>query len=451
LSKIEAGKVELHIEKVDVVTMLRDVAATVHPLMEKNRNTLKTSCHEKVGVIESDLTRLRQVLFNLLSNAAKFTEDGQITLEAAHECVDHSDWVVFRVGDSGIGMTPEQVDHVFEAFQQADASTTRKYGGTGLGLTITKSFCEIMGGGIKIESEEGKGTTFIVRLPVKPPLSLSAAPSSKPPAPGSADETIAERHAAGGGKTILVIDDDSNARSLIQRSLNKAGFHAVTAPSGELGLALARKHRPVAITLDVMMPTMDGWAVLRQLKTDPALRDIPVIMLTMVEDKEMGYALGASDYLSKPVDRDHLLAVLNRISGDSTSRCVMVVEDDPNIREILCRSLSGGGWEVEAAENGQAALECLGAFSPNVIILDLMMPEMDGFEFVKQMRRNRDWQSIPILVLTAKDLTAEDFRRLNGSVERILRKGDEGLDQLLIEVRRVVGEVPRGGEEIEPG
>jgi CheY-like chemotaxis protein len=235
--------------------------------------------------------------------------------------------------------------------------------------------------------------------------------------------------------TVLVIDDEAAVRDLMQRFLTKEGFRVVTAPGGEDGLRWARELRPEAITLDVMMPGMDGWAVLSALKADPDIADIPVIMLTIVDDKNLGYALGASDYLTKPIDRERLVTILKKYRRDLP---VLVVDDDAALRQLLQRMLEPEGFAVVEAENGRVALERLRDVSPSVVLLDLMMPEMDGFEFVAQFRRHEAWRAIPIVVMTARDLSRDDHERLNGYVQKILQKGAHGRDQLLAEVRELV-------------
>jgi CheY-like chemotaxis protein len=235
--------------------------------------------------------------------------------------------------------------------------------------------------------------------------------------------------------TVLVIDDEPAVRDLMQRFLTKEGFRVVTAPGGEDGLKLARELKPDAITLDVMMPGMDGWAVLTALKADPAVADIPVIMLTIVDDRNLGYTLGAADYLTKPIDRDRLVTVLKKYRRDLP---VLIVDDDAVLRQLLRRILEPEGYKVVEAENGRVALDRLRAVSPSVILLDLMMPEMDGFEFVTEFRRHEAWRAIPIVVITARDLSRDDHERLNGYVEKILQKGANGRDQLLAEVRELV-------------
>ena len=434
LSKIEAGKMDLYLETFDLGEVVGDVTATVRPLFEKRNNTLTPTVAPDTGSMHADQTKVRQILFNLLSNASKFTENGTITLKVGRRADGDRDGIEFQVQDSGIGMTPEQVEKLFQPFTQADVSTTRKFGGTGLGLTIVKRFCELMGGRIDVASEAGRGTTFTTWIPalVAPPQTESAAEIDLPAGVEPA-----------GGSTVLVIDDDPIARDLLTRVLAKQGYRVRTAADGKAGLEMAAADRPDAIVLDVMMPRMDGWAVLSALKGDPQLDDVPVVMHTMVDDRNLGYALGASDYLTKPVDRDRLVAVLNKYRARSAVGPVLVVEDDDDTREAVHRGLANGGWQVSEANNGRVALERLAEAKPVVIILDLMMPEMDGFEFVDEMRKNPEWVDIPVVVLTAKELTAEDRSRLNGHVEKVIQKGSLGRDAILQEVRRLVAACTR--------
>jgi signal transduction histidine kinase/CheY-like chemotaxis protein len=429
LSKIEAGKMELYVETFDLATMLRDVESTIQLLAEKNANALVVQRSDHLGDMRADLTKVRQNLFNLLSNACKFTQRGTISLDVTREVVDGLEWVTFRVTDTGIGMTPEQTARLFQPFTQADASTTRQYGGTGLGLAITKHFCQMMGGDIAVESELGKGSTFCITLP--------ATVNDPRVQPALSEQFPSEVLSAGAG-VVLVIDDDPTVRELLQRSLTREGIRVVCAAGGEEGLRLAKQLHPTAITLDVMMPGMDGWAVLTALKADAELADIPVIMLTIVDDKNLGYALGAADYLTKPVDRDRLVAILQKYRREDPSRLVLVVEDDAAAREILHRTLEKEGWAVTTAENGRVALQRVAEQRPALILLDLMMPEMDGFQVVGALREREAWRSIPIVVVTAKDLTTEDHLRLNGYVEKILQKGAYSREALLAEIRNLV-------------
>ena len=429
LSKIEAGKMDLFLESFSISRVIEDVVNTIRPLVEKNANTLQVHCAADLGTMHADLAKVRQSLFNLLSNACKFTENGTITLEVSPELIGGVDWIKFSVSDTGIGMAPEQMEKLFQPFIQGDASTSRKFGGTGLGMTITHRFCQMMGGEITAASELGVGTTFTIRLPAQVKAQpTAAAPLSEPP-----EQVVSE-----GLSTVLVIEDDPDTRDLLKRFLSKDGFRVKTVSEGEEGLRLARELQPDVITLDVMMPGLDGWAVLTELKADPALADIPVVMLTIVDNKNLGYALGASDYLTKPIQRERLLAVLEKYRRYPQPGPVLVVEDDPDTREILGRLLEKEGCQVIAAENGRVALERLAECQPMLILLDLMMPEMDGFQFVDRVRQHENWRTIPIVVVTAKDLTKEDRLRLNGYVQEIIRKGACPQDELLAQVSELV-------------
>jgi len=435
LSKIEAGKMDLYLETFDLQTTVRDVVTTMQPLIDVNENKLVVDVPADAGAMHADLTKVRQGLFNLLSNASKFTDHGEIRLTVRRETVEGTDWIHFQVTDSGIGMSPEQTQKVFQAFTQADPSTTRKYGGTGLGLTITKKFCEMMGGSINFSSELGKGTTFIIRLPA-----LVADDKKQQQAAEPARQRAAAKAATNGAAgSVLVIDDDPVVQELMRSFLGKEGYRVTVAGGGEEGLVCARQLRPDVITLDVAMPKMDGWSVLSTLKADPDLNDIPVIMLTMVDNKGMGYALGAAEYMTKPINRERLVSVLRKYSRLRDSRPVLIVEDDPDTRSILKGTLEKDGWKVETAENGRVALAIVGHGLPGVVLLDLMMPEMDGFTFVSEFHQLAEARSVPIIVLTAKDLTEDDRRRLNGYVEQVVQKGFN-TDSLLKQVRDLVAQ-----------
>jgi CheY-like chemotaxis protein/anti-sigma regulatory factor (Ser/Thr protein kinase) len=437
LSKIEAGRMDAYAEDIDVGILIDEVAATAQQLMGKNDNRLIIARGEALGSAYQDLTKLRQSLFNLLSNAAKFTHQGSVTLRVERESRDGGDWLVFAVSDTGIGIAEDKLEHVFKEFSQADSSTTRNYGGTGLGLAISKRFCQILGGDLTLQSVPGEGSTFTIRLPATLPGSEPRqAPADAAPIKIAANlEAIGE---AGPGQTVLVIDDETEACEIIGRFLQKDGFTVATAGSGEEGLRLAHEIQPAAITLDVMMPDMDGWSVLRALKADPGLREIPVIMVTMVDDKTRGYSLGATDYLTKPVDRELLLHMLCRYHPAEKHRTVMLVEDDEATREMMARTLDKAGWDVTEAGNGREALDRLAQETPRLILLDLMMPVMDGFDFLLEMRANTDWQDIPVIVLTAKYLTDEDRRVLSGRVEQVVAKGACSREHLMELVRGLV-------------
>ena len=295
-----------------------------------------------------------------------------------------------------------------------------------MGLAITRHFCEMMGGAVLVESEVGKGSTFTMRLPAVTTEIQETTP-----------ETPAET-ATPAANTVLVVDDDANVHDLMQRSLAGQGFNLVRAMGGQEGLRLAKELLPAVITLDVMMPGMDGWAVLAALKADPDLADIPVIMVTIIDQKNMGYALGAAEYLTKPIDRGRLLSVLNKYKQEAKTGPVLVVDDAKTVRDMVRRMLQKEGWEVAEAENGQVALDMLDETGPSLILLDLMMPEMDGFEFIEELRRSERWSRVPVVVVTAKDITNKDRQRLNGFVEKVVQKGSYSAESLMTELRGLV-------------
>jgi signal transduction histidine kinase/DNA-binding response OmpR family regulator len=427
LSKIEAGRMTVFLEPVDILQTAKDVAATVDPLVAKNANTFELQCADDVGQMRTDLTKLRQTLFNLLSNASKFTEKGKITLEIKRRA---DGMVSFAVQDTGIGMNRSQMEKLFGEFVQADASTTRKYGGTGLGLAISRKFCRMLGGDITVESEPGRGSVFTAILPVE---AKEPAPEAEAePAPTVAAAT--EKEGARG--TLLVIDDDPSSRELLQRMLEKEGYAVRLAANGPDGIAAAKEHKPDLITLDVMMPSMDGWAVLSALKADPATADVPVVMLTMVEDRPMGFALGATEYLTKPVQKSRVLEAVSRCVGQKSDD-ILVVEDDPMAADIVMRTVQADGHRCRHARNGREALSMVHEARPALIILDLMMPEMDGFTFLDALRvEGPDFADIPVVVLTAKDLTPSEQEHLAGRVMDTLRKGAGQRENLLEVIHR---------------
>ena len=444
LSKIEAGKMELFLESFDVSGMIEEVASTIHPIVEKEGNTLHIERAADLGVMHADQIKVRQALYNLLSNAAKFTHQGNITLKAGRELMDGSEWIVFRITDTGIGLSSGQIVKLFQAFTQADASTTRKFGGTGLGLALTRRFCQIMGGDVTVQSVLDEGSIFTIKLPAivrETNLDAATAAVTALAALTSAEDGNGDaKESSPSGNCVLVIDDDPTQRDLIHRFLVREGFRVRSASSGEEGLRLARQLRPIAITLDVMMPGMDGWSVLMALKDDMHLRDIPVIMLTMVDDPKRGFTLGAADYATKPVNHARLAQILRKYSCPAPPCPILLVEDDPAARGTMRRILEKEGWNVTEAENGRVALECIERERPRVILLDLMMPEMDGFEFAARMRRRPEWRLIPIVVVTAHDLSAEERHRLNGYVETIIQKAGDSHEALLTQVRDLLND-----------
>jgi CheY-like chemotaxis protein/anti-sigma regulatory factor (Ser/Thr protein kinase) len=377
--------------------------------------------------MRADATRVRQALLNLASNAVKFTENGRVTLAATRVSSQTGEVIVLRVSDTGIGMTPEQAARLFQDFTQADASTTRKYGGTGLGLAISRRFCRMMGGDITVDSVPGQGSTFTITLPAAVDPTSAAEGRREMPAPARLPRTTSR-----GARSVLVIDDDAIVRDVLGRYLERQGFQVITAADGIEGLTRAREHHPAAITLDIMMPGLDGWTVLAALKGDPDLADIPVVLVTIVDEKQRGYALGVVEHLVKPVDRERLAAILRQWCGAPGH--VLLVEDDGDVRGLMRQALASAGWTISEAENGRVALERMAERRPDAIVLDLVMPEMDGFEFLAAFRAHEAWRGVPVLVVTARDLTDEDRQRFNGGVERVIQKGGYAGEDLLREV-----------------
>ncbi len=414
LSKIEADRMTTYAEDFEIEDLLRDVSSTMQGLVSQKGNRLVIEHAANLGRMHTDQVKLRQCLFNLISNAAKFTDHGLVTLHVSRE----EDTIVLAVQDSGIGMTEEQIAKLFERFIQADASTTRRFGGTGLGLAITRAFCQLLGGQISVESVLGAGSTFTIRIPAILP-----------------EQSTVDVFDAGsdeGKHLVLVIDDDPAQRDLLSRFLQREGFAVRVAADGRTGLEMARETMPRAILLDVVMPQMDGWSVLSALKADPELERIPVVMVTFVNEPGLGESLGAAEMVLKPVEWEHLKSVMERFHGDAGE--ILVVDDDPEARSRLRTVLERNGWTVSEAANGREALDYVVHAAPQLILLDLTMPVMDGFSFLHELRELPGCVDIPVVVLSARDLNAQDRQRLSGA-DKVLRKGDANLRQLAGELR----------------
>ncbi|MBM6581950.1 response regulator [Microvirga sp. BT689] len=438
LAKIESGKLELHPEEVELHTLMMELFKTAEPLAAKNNNRLEVEIAQDLGRMQTDSVRLRQVVLNLLSNACKFTRNGTLTLRASRLTEPGGDSVMISVQDTGIGMTEEQRGKLFQEFSQADSSTTRKFGGTGLGLAISRRLCRLMGGDISVQSAVGAGSTFTVLLPTG---GLAGVPNLR----SGIRRAPALSQTLGQGQQALIIDDEPTSREILSQILLREGFDVVLAKSGRQGLQLAREIRPSIITLDVLMPDLDGWSTLQELKRDADLRDIPVIMVTIVDEENRAYALGAAAYLTKPISRECLQKALASCPLDQAGRRVLIVEDDPHTRGWLARILREDGWEVAEAENGRVGLDRLFLVKPDIILLDLMMPEMDGFEFVDEISRHEETRHLPLIVLTAADLDQEAHSRLSGGIRRILRKRMGGRDEVLATLRDVIADCLRPG------
>jgi len=410
LSKVEAGRMDIFLEDVEIVPLLEEVRAIIVPLAEKNGNAVEYRVADNLGSMRTDRTKLKQSLLNILSNANKFTENGRVTLVT--ERIENGQTAVrFAISDTGIGMSEEQLGRLFQAFTQAETTTSQKYGGTGLGLVITRNFCQLLGGDVTVASKPGEGSTFTITLPDRPTTQPEVKSTDAPQIAG-------EVHAT----TVLVVDDDPAARDLLTANLKGAGYRLIHAASGAEALNLARMVRPDAITLDVLMPKPDGWDVLTALKADAQLRDIPVIMVTVLSERGIGLSLGAVEVLTKPVDRAQLSALMHSLLRREGP--ILLVEDDASARELISQSVEKMGLAVAAVVNGRQALTWLGAHpEPAMILLDLVMPEMDGFEVLDALAARADWRDIPVIVITAKQLTAAERERLLRQAQKIIAKG----------------------------
>jgi signal transduction histidine kinase/CheY-like chemotaxis protein len=420
LSKIEAGKMDLYLEEVDLAGLIEEVRSIVEPLAAVNGNRLEIVCPTSLGTLYTDRTKLKQSLLNLLSNADKFTHEGRIKLEVRPADAEIS----FIVSDTGIGMTEEQQGRLFQAFSQADASTTRQYGGTGLGLSITKSFCEMLDGNIAVASTPGQCSTFTITLPDRGRVALAATPL-----PEGAEYA----------PLVMIVDDDPNARDLLATTVRREGYRVIEATDGATALTLAHERHPDIITLDVLMPRMDGWAVLTALKSDLDLAATPIVIVTVLEDRGIAISLGAAEFLTKPVDRARLAATIRQhVYG---SGVVLIVDDEPESRQIARRHLDRLGWEVAEAEDGESALLWLSQNPrPAMILLDLLMPGMNGFTFLEETAKRAEWLNIPIVILTATPLDAAERALLAGRTREVIAKGADDLAQAL---RQVMMRLPK--------
>ncbi len=443
LSKVEANKMDLFLEDTELSGFLQEAAGTVEGLVRRKGNVLVLDFADGLGAIRTDVVKLRQCLFNLLSNAAKFTEAGRITLRVRREAGESGERLSFAVQDTGIGLSPAQLARLFQRFTQADETTTRRFGGTGLGLALSQAFAHLLGGDIAVESTEGRGTCFTLRLPADGPADLPRpedAPGARDdPAGGEADGVAAGMAAAGaadeaGRDLVLVIDDEAAQRELMTRFLRRQGFAVRTAADGRAGLALARSLAPRVVLLDVVMPEMDGWSVLQALKADPATAALPVVMVSFVAEASLGAALGAADAVAKPVDWTRLRSLMEQFRGPGGD--VLVVDDDPDMRRRLRGVLERDGWSVAEAGDGAEALRSMLHAPPRLVLLDLTMPVMDGFAFLHRLRETPGCSDLPVVVLSARDVSPAERAALSGA-DRVLRKGDVSLQEVTDEVRHL--------------
>lgn len=450
ISKIEAGRMTVSAEYADVADLVRTAVNTVLPQMDKNRNRLQVHCPPDIGLLNSDATKVRQALINLLSNAAKFTEDGEVTLTVTRQAQDGKTWFRFEVADTGIGIPADKLDKLFKAFSQVDDSPTRKYGGTGLGLALSQRLCELIGGRITVQSTVGKGSVFTMEIPAElgdvlpaPTLRLADLPpaedASEPP-PVAADTAAPVSNAI-----VLVIDDDPTVGDLIRRIAPGNEVYVVTAETGAEGLRLATDLLPDLIVLDLKLPDLHGIEVLARLREAPELASIPVVVLTIDDQARRGLTLAVAEYLVKPVEPERLLAVVQRYcrrqDGELPSH-ILIIEDDQALAELVARTLRTAGWPVEVAFDGETGLTAALTRPPGLILLDYMLPKMDGLQLLEHLRADPIGQSIPVIFMTARDLTAGDRERLSQTVSAIQRKADLDLEQIVVRIRQMMQRNP---------
>ena len=427
LSKIEAGKMEIYPEFFSIAPVVESVCHVMRG-MSKSTPTFVVDIPAGLPQIETDLAKFKQILFNLLSNAVKFSPPGSpITIAAAM----NGGAITVSVRDEGIGIDRAHHGLIFEEFRQVDGTARREFGGTGLGLALVRKFAELQGGRVTVESDLGAGSTFSFTLPVR----SRAAVVSRTPEPAVAQQTMAR---------VLVVEDDANAYELISSALGSAGYYPLRARHGDEAIRIAREARPAAVTLDLVLPGMDGWEVLKHLKGDDATRHIPVVIISMIENRDVGIALGADDYFVKPVDRDRLLARLREIvttrGGNGASPRLLVIDDDAAVHALMHEDLSGLGFAIDKALSGEDGLRSAEENPPDVIILDLMMPGMSGFEVAASLKNNPRTANIPILVLTSKEISQADHQLLHTKVTSFVQKGRSAGEQLVREIRRVTAQ-----------
>ncbi|NOX92174.1 MAG: response regulator [Gammaproteobacteria bacterium] len=448
LSKIDAGEMRLYLNDVSLPQLVSEVLDTVEPLIASNGNSITVGCDERIGSIHTDAARLKQVLVNILGNAAKFTHDGEVSLSVERVTDETGEWVEFRVVDTGIGISEKQQEHLFKAFTQVDESATRQYGGTGLGLTISRNMCQLMGGDIAVTSQLGSGSKFVTRVPVEvvnsDGESRVVTTLNRQPVPTPAHVTNenfsgngAERHEK--SPAILVIDDDPSVGDLLQRTLVGEGFYIEAAGSGREGLERAVELVPDLIILDVVMSDMSGWPVLSQLKKNPALLHVPVIMHSMTDERAMAATLGAADYINKPADKHELIGVIKNHLHNSVVSTVLVVGGSVDTRRLARMVFENEGWDIVESADSEVGLMRVAEKIPSVIVLDTDLPTMSATEFVQKLEGNEKWKPIPVLVLTGHSISDTEREQLLAHVDMVIEKGAYSLDTLLRRLRELIG------------
>jgi PAS domain S-box-containing protein len=430
LSKVEAGQMELRLQTVSVGAIVEQVCTTVEPLAAQKR--IHIECEAALaGEVVADEGKLKQMILNLVSNAIKFTpEGGTVTIGAARV----GDRLEIVVADNGIGIAEGDLPRLFKEFQQVDSGANRKQQGTGLGLALTRSFAILHGGDVRVESTVGRGSRFTIDIPAE-----SRSANKVPTVP---EIPAAKANGDISRPLVLIVEDDPASAELLARQIERAGFRTEITRTGAEALTIAKLRKPVAISLDIMLPDMDGWEILKRLKSDEVTSPIPAIVVSVVDNPELGTALGALDYFVKPLDPKELvrrLSTINlkRLAGGGRT-CVLVVDDEPANRDWLKRVLEPAGFEVTLASTAQEGIEAAKAGKPDIVMLDLLMPEVDGFAVVDALSDDQDTKAIPIVVLTAKHLTNSDIEHLSGRVSKVLRRGSTGAIDVIGELQVVL-------------
>ena len=447
-SKLESGRMSVNVEMDDAANIVANSIMAVEGMLKGKEIVLKQIIGPNLRALQTDSLKVRQILVNLLSNATKFTEKGEILVTVLQK----NGMVSFSVKDSGIGIEPKNFSKVFEEFQQIDNSNTRKYKGTGLGLPISRRLALILGGDLTVDSEIGKGSTFTLTIPSvfpeemrekleKTAPQIQSNPVAPPPAlPKLVAPAVALRPVqavVGTGTRVLCIDDDPDVIEILTKYLVPEGYSVIGANSGDEGIKLALEHPPALITLDIMMPQKDGWQVLRELKANDTLKDIPVIIHSIIDNKPLAISLGAIDVIAKPAEPKRLLSLVQRASG-SGEHFVLVVDDNEDFTLAVKGLLQTEGFKVEIANTGAKAFEILSSSTPSIIFLDLVMPQMDGFEVIQRLQRDETWKKIPVVVLTGQELTSEEWEKLNAYAKDFVKKGELTQETLSNTIKQIL-------------
>ncbi len=437
ISKLSAGKITLYFENFIVSDILRDTVGMMEALAREKNIYLKFDDPGDAISIVSDKTRLKQIVINLVGNALKFTHSGGVTVSTSRFNSSIQDGpsnpgekIRIDVKDTGIGIKPEYMKIIFEEFRQGDASTTREYGGTGLGLTIAKKLSELMGGTISVESKYGEGSVFSLILPLKTKITEEAIenfPQLEPFKPSFND----------GKNILLAIDDSPEIHKLLKDSLHDTEFRLVGALNGDEGIALAKQLKPFAITLDILMPHRDGWSVLQSLKSDPETSHIPVIILSVMDNKALGFSMGVANYILKPFERKTLIEKLGKLELAKNKK-ILVVDDDKELNLVMQMLITNAGYQVISALGGKEALAMIEKEKPDIVLLDLMMPEISGFDVLEAIYKNPELEKMRIIIMTAKILTKKELEELNKRAETVLEKGSKNIKEILADIKRQI-------------